>query len=107
MMIALVFTMEKKGIGTGIFTLIFGGIFALCLYLFIAIRNSTIAVDDVGELFVWLIFGPLGLLITGLSGIVFGSLCLLFLIITIVRISKYAKSQKNPKTTGYESEPTL
>jgi len=99
--------MEKKGIGVGIFTLIFGAVVTLSVILFFAIKNSTIEVDDVGELFVWLIFGPLGLIITGLAALIFGSLTFLFLIITIVRVTKYLKSKKNPQSNAYNTEPTL
>ena len=98
--------MKKYGIGTGIFTIIFGLITFLAFKIFFAIKGGT--VDDLGAFFAFLALGIIFLLLSIIVGIISGSITLIFGIITIVRIVKAISAPKDqPAQYSSESEPTL
>ncbi len=98
-------TMKKYGIGTGIFTLIFGTITYLSFFVFFTIRGGD--VENLGEFFAFLALGLVFLLLSLIIGVISGGITLLFFIITIVRIIKAIKGPKVDKTQTYQSEPRL
>lgn len=97
--------MKKYGIGTGIFTIIFGVITYLSWLVFFAIKGGT--VDNLGEFFAFLALGIIFYVLSFIAGIISGGLALLFGIITIVRIIKAIRGPKEPKQQPQQSEPKL
>ena len=97
--------MKKYGIGTGIFTLIFGVITYLSWFIFFGIKGGE--VDDLGMFVAFLALGLIMLVISFIVGLISGGLTLLFGIITIVRIIKAISGPKEVKPTSSQSEPTL
>ena len=72
--------MEKKGIGAGITTAVFGTISILSLVMFIRIQSGAVAVEDLGGFFAFLVLGLLGLMIFAAIAIVSGIIAAIFLI---------------------------
>ena len=97
--------MKKYGIGTGIFTIIFGVITYLSFFLFSAIKGGE--VENLGEFFAFLALGLIFLVLTFIIGLIAGGLTLLFGIITLVRIIKAIKGSKETKAGTGQPEPTL
>jgi len=91
------------GIGWGITTLIFGSLTALCIYVYYLVQN--IEVENIGELFVAFFVILLGAGGAIIIGVITGSLTMLGLIMTIVRIVKYSKSTKVVTAGSAQTEP--
>ena len=99
--------MEKKGIGAGIVTAIFGTIAILALIMLLRIQSGAVAVEDLGDFFAFLVVGLFGILIFGLIAIVFGIIAGIFLILSIIFAVRYYSKKKSVKTNAPTKEPKL
>lgn len=97
--------MKKYGIGTGIFTIIFGLITFLSFKIYFGIKGGN--VDDLGIFIVFMTLGLAMLILSFIVGLIAGSITLLFGIITIVRIIKAISSPKVETAHSSETEPKL
>jgi hypothetical protein len=99
--------MEKKGIGAGIVTAIFGSIAILALVMLLRIKSGAVAVEDLGGFFAFLVVGLLGILIFAVIAIVGGIIAAIFLILSIVFAVRYYSKKKTGKNTTSIEEPKL
>ncbi|MBN2156709.1 MAG: hypothetical protein JW776_11770 [Candidatus Lokiarchaeota archaeon] len=99
--------MKKYGIGTGIFTLIFGFITYIAFRIYFLIRSGASEVDDIGLLIIFVSLGLAMMIISFIIGLIGGGLTFLFGIITIVRIVKSTQESKMESKKSTEPEPKL
>lgn len=86
--------MAKTGIGSLIFTIIFGAFFAISAYMFFSVLSGI----DVGELGIFaglgLALGGVALLFSGIVGGISGFLTIVLFIVTVDRIKTYRRQKK-------------
>jgi hypothetical protein len=96
--------MKKYGIGSGIFTIIFGVIFTFSAYTFFSILLG-VGADDVNSPFLGLLLGIvfLPLVLSAVAGVISGFLTIILLITTIDRIKSAIRQAKFEKQQATQS----
>ena len=86
--------MAKTGIGSAIFTIIFGVIFGISAYMFFSVVSG-LSVEDLGIFAgLGLALGGVMLIFSGVVGGISGLLTIALFIMTVDRVRSYRRQQK-------------